>query len=106
MSLGVQIRGRKETPTMNDIIQTAEIASAAAPAALAVAPVAPGRPDLDLPELLARLASSTPPVLVEVLGPKYFESGHLPGAVNLGLEGFVENAARLLPDRAAEIVLY
>jgi rhodanese-related sulfurtransferase len=57
-------------------------------------------------ELAARLASDTPPVVAEILGPENFASGHLPGAVNLPLEGLTENAARLLPDKGVDIVVY
>ena len=57
-------------------------------------------------ELAARLASSAPPVLAEILAPQYFARGHLPGAINLPLDGLAENAARLLPDKNAEIVVY
>jgi rhodanese-related sulfurtransferase len=44
--------------------------------------------------------------VAEILGPQQFASGHLPGAINLPLDGLVENAARLLPDKGAEIVVY
>jgi rhodanese-related sulfurtransferase len=57
-------------------------------------------------ELAIRLASSSPPLVAEILGPQSFASGHLPGAVNLPLEGFAESAARLLPSKSAEIVVY
>ena len=63
-------------------------------------------PEITQSELAESLASADPPVVAEILGPKYFASGHLPGAVNLPLEGFVENAARVLPDKAARIVVY
>lgn len=64
-------------------------------------------PDLiDTEELRARLASSAPPQVAEILGPQYFAAGHLPGAVNLPLDGFAESAARLLPNPGAEIVVY
>jgi|SRR5688572_23249212 rhodanese-related sulfurtransferase len=63
-------------------------------------------PEITEQELAARLASSTPPIVAEILGPQYFASGHLPGAVNLPLDGLVENAARLLPDKSADIVVY
>ncbi len=62
--------------------------------------------DIDTAELSARLSSPRPPIVVEVLGPKYFDAGHLPGAINLPLEGFAENARRLLTERNAEIVVY
>ena len=63
-------------------------------------------PEITEPELAARLASSTPPVVAEILGPQYYARGHLPGAINLPLDGLAENAARVLPDKSAEIVVY
>ena len=44
-------------------------------------------------------------VLVEALSRKHYESGHLPGAINLPYE-FVDEAERVLPDKHAEIVVY
>ncbi|RYZ06280.1 MAG: rhodanese-like domain-containing protein [Myxococcales bacterium] len=61
---------------------------------------------IDTDELRTRLAASRPPRVAEILGPQSFASGHLPGAVNLPLEGFTGNAPRLLPDKSAEIVVY
>jgi rhodanese-related sulfurtransferase len=61
---------------------------------------------IDVAELARRLESAHPPVLAEILRPQNFASGHLPSAINLPLEGFSENAMRLLPDKAAEIVVY
>ncbi len=63
-------------------------------------------PTITEAELFTRLQSDAPPVVAEILGPKYFEGGHLPGAINLPLDGLVEGAARLLPNKAAEIVVY
>jgi rhodanese-related sulfurtransferase len=68
-------------------------------------------PPSELPEISARdlaqsLRSAEPPQLAEILGPAYFASGHLPGAVNLPLEGLAETAARVLPDKQADIVVY
>lgn len=62
--------------------------------------------EIDTAELTARLQGPKPPIVAEILGPQYFATGHLPGALNLPLEGFAESAARLLPDKAAEIVVY
>jgi len=62
--------------------------------------------DIDTTELATRLNGSQPPVVAEILGPRSFDAGHLPGAVNLPLEGFAESAARLLPNPNAEIVVY
>jgi rhodanese-related sulfurtransferase len=63
-------------------------------------------PEISEAELFARLQGETPPLVAEILGPKSFESGHLPGAVNLPLDGLVEGAVRQLPDKSAEIVVY
>ena len=62
--------------------------------------------EIDTAELAARVSSPRPPIIAEILGPQYFAAGHLPGALNLPLEGLAENAARLLPDKRAEIVVY
>jgi rhodanese-related sulfurtransferase len=68
-------------------------------------PVDPA-PEISTAELARRLESGTPPVLAEILGPAYFASGHLPGAINLPLEGFAALAQRALPDKGAAIVVY
>jgi rhodanese-related sulfurtransferase len=62
--------------------------------------------DIDTAELAARLRDPQPPIVAEILGPQSFEAGHLPGAINLPLEGFIENAQRRLPEKTAEIVVY
>lgn len=62
--------------------------------------------EISLSELTDELASASPPRVAEILGPSYFERGHLPGAVNLPLDGLVENAARLLPDKSEPVVVY
>ena len=62
--------------------------------------------EISLPELRERLASASPPQVAEILGPQYFARGHLPGALNLPLEGLVASAERLLPDKTASIVVY
>lgn len=62
--------------------------------------------ELDLAELRAALESARPPLLAEILSPRYFEQGHLPGAINLPLEGFAAAAVAALPDRAAAVVVY
>ena len=45
-------------------------------------------------------------IVVEALGPVYFEEQHLPGAVNIPHTEVRELAPRLLPDRTAAIVTY
>ena len=62
--------------------------------------------EISVTELTARLQASHPPVVAEILGPQHYESGHLPGALNLPLEGFSEAAQRALPNKAADIVVY
>jgi len=44
--------------------------------------------------------------LVEALPEKYYRDGHLPGARHLPHDQVRELAARVLPDRDAEIVVY
>lgn len=44
--------------------------------------------------------------VVETLGPMYYASGHLPGAVNIPHTQVAELAGDLLPDRDAAIVTY
>jgi rhodanese-related sulfurtransferase len=45
-------------------------------------------------------------LVVETLGPMYYASGHLPGAVNIPHTQVAELAPELLPDRDAAIVTY
>jgi rhodanese-related sulfurtransferase len=62
--------------------------------------------EITVTELAERVQSSQPPVVAEILGPNHFASGHLPGAINLPLEGFSEAAQRALPIQSADIVVY
>jgi rhodanese-related sulfurtransferase len=66
----------------------------------------PALTEISVAELAARLHGSHPPIVAEILAPQHFASGHLPGAVNLPLEGFSEAAQRTLADRTADIVVY
>ncbi|APR74668.1 Transcriptional regulator, ArsR family protein [Minicystis rosea] len=61
---------------------------------------------ITLPELRERAENGDPLTLAEVLPSAYYASGHIPGAVNLPLDGLDATAARLLPDRAADVVVY
>jgi rhodanese-related sulfurtransferase len=45
-------------------------------------------------------------VVVETLGPMYYESGHLPGAINIPHTEVDALADTLLPDKDAAIVTY
>lgn len=61
---------------------------------------------ISLDELSQRVDAGRAPLLVEVLGPSYFAAGHLPGALNLPLEGFAQAALAAVPDKTAEVVVY
>ena len=57
-------------------------------------------------ELEAKLDRGEEVVLVETLGPKYYEDAHLPGAINIPHTEVDELAAKMLPDKSAQIVVY
>ena len=70
------------------------------------APTLPPSLEISTDELAARLGGAEPPLVAEILGRGYFDRGHLPGAINLPLEGFADRARRELPNKSAEIVVY
>lgn len=45
-------------------------------------------------------------VVVEALGPQYYEDAHLPGAINIPHTEVARLAPQLLPDKDAAIVTY
>ena len=57
-------------------------------------------------EIRNRLDSGEPITLVEALPPKYFDEGHLPGALNIPHDQLRELAPALLPDQQALIAVY
>ena len=57
-------------------------------------------------ELKAKLDRDEPFVLVETLGPKYYEDAHLPGAINIPHTEVDVLAPEMLPDKSAEVVVY
>ena len=57
-------------------------------------------------DLLFRLADGDPIVIVEALGPMYYDDAHLPGALNLPHDRVDELAPALLPDLDATVVVY
>ena len=61
---------------------------------------------LDRDTLSRRLAGANPPVLAEALPEKYFRDWHLPGARHLPHDEVERLAAKVLPDKSAEIVVY
>jgi rhodanese-related sulfurtransferase len=63
-------------------------------------------PTIGCDELRQRLDSDEPPVLVDALSPISYAHSHLPGAINLVPEDVDAFAARRLPERDAEVVVY
>jgi rhodanese-related sulfurtransferase len=61
---------------------------------------------IDRKELQAKLASTTPPILVEALPARYFLDGHLPGALHMPHDRVRALAPVLLPDTSADIIVY
>jgi rhodanese-related sulfurtransferase len=57
-------------------------------------------------ELQQSLGRRPRPVLLETLPANYFQQSHLPGAINIPHDSVDKLAARLLPDKDAEIVVY
>ncbi len=57
-------------------------------------------------ELKAKLDRKERFVLIDALTPEYFTTSHLPGALNLPLNLAKSSAAKMLPDKDAEIVVY
>jgi rhodanese-related sulfurtransferase len=61
---------------------------------------------IDRDTLARKLAGAVRPVLVEALPEKYFREWHLPGARHLPHDEVARLAPTVLPDKAAEIVVY
>lgn len=57
-------------------------------------------------ELEAKLDRGEEVVLVETLGPRYYEGAHLPGAINIPHTEVDALAPQMLPDKSAQIVVY
>ncbi len=57
-------------------------------------------------DLKAKLDQGATVTLVEALPAKYYEDKHLPGAINMPHDQVDALALQLLPDKAAEIVVY
>ncbi|WP_437930487.1 rhodanese-like domain-containing protein [Sorangium sp. So ce291] len=62
--------------------------------------------EIGLEELSERIGRGDGLVVAEVLPAAYYEAGHLPGAVNLPLDGLERSIARLAPSRETAIVVY
>lgn len=63
-------------------------------------------PTIDREALKAKIDRRDDFLLVETLSPASYAGGHLPGAVNLPPSRIEELAPTVLPDKAAEIVVY
>ena len=61
---------------------------------------------IDRDTLKSKLAGPNPPLLAEALPEKYFRDWHLPGARHLPHDEVDRLAAKVLPDKSAEIVVY
>ena len=61
---------------------------------------------IDRAALVTKLASQSPPRLVEALPEKYYRDWHLPGALHLPLDEVESRATTVLPDKDAEVVVY
>jgi rhodanese-related sulfurtransferase len=57
-------------------------------------------------ELKGKLDRGEGVVVVETLGPAYYEDVHLPGAINIPHTEVDDLAPSLLPDKAAQVVVY
>ncbi len=66
----------------------------------------PAAPKIGREDLKARLDRGEAITVVEALPEPYYRRAHLPGAINIPAEQVAELAPRLLPDKAAEIVVY
>jgi rhodanese-related sulfurtransferase len=56
--------------------------------------------------LLAKMESGEDFVLVDALSPMSYAMSHLPGAVNIPPEGCERWAARRIPEKTTEVVVY
>ena len=59
--------------------------------------------ELTTEELVRRLPAV---VLVDALGPPYFQTAHLPGAINIPPHEVADLAPTTLADKSAQIVVY
>jgi rhodanese-related sulfurtransferase len=63
-------------------------------------------PRITLQELQSRIEANPDLVIVEALGPMYYEDQHIAGAINIPHKEVDELAPKLLPSKDAEIVVY
>lgn len=63
-------------------------------------------PGISQAQLSERMASAQPPPLIDVRTPAEYQSGHIPGAINIPLQDFERRFAELSAYRDGEVVLY
>jgi phage shock protein E len=63
-------------------------------------------PDISQAQLLERIQSGQAPALIDVRTVEEYESGHIPGAINIPLQSFPRRLAELDTYRDREVVLY
>jgi rhodanese-related sulfurtransferase len=63
-------------------------------------------PAITREEIRAALDAHNDVVIVEALGPMYYDDAHLPGARNLPHDRVDELAAEVLPDKSAFVIVY
>jgi rhodanese-related sulfurtransferase len=63
-------------------------------------------PTLTLDELREKLSRKNGFTLVEALTPTKYRKGHIPGAINVPFNKVDQFAAKRLPDKNQEIVVY
>jgi rhodanese-related sulfurtransferase len=57
-------------------------------------------------QIKEKLDTKEPMTIIEALPPKYFDAGHLPGALNIPHDEIKAHAPGTLPDKDALIVVY
>ena len=57
-------------------------------------------------QLMESLESSQAPALIDVRTPEEFQSGHIPGAINIPLQSFPRRLSELAAYQDREVVLY
>ena len=63
-------------------------------------------PTITRAEIQATLEAGNDVVIVEALGPMYYDDAHLPGARNLPHDRVDELSATVLPDKNAFVIVY
>jgi rhodanese-related sulfurtransferase len=77
-------------------------------ACLPMAPLAAAQSDaaISQAQLLERMQSGQAPALIDVRSPEEFESGHIPGAINIPLQSLPRRVNELAAYQERELVLY